>query len=183
MQLISRGRENGLSVVDLSRKTGYDPKTCHYLVEKLLELNLMYECFILLDDMINNMYLLSVKLKKAGVGANFCIHKYFFERSETWKTVQAEADEATQAENDQDDEPIDDDNESKHGSVRFDPIDSRHLSSLPLIKSRLVKLLKNSPSNIYKYANLIVAIVSFQSTKDLYGLNIWRSGLLESGED
>ena len=42
LQLISRGRESGLSVVDLSRKTGYDPKTCHYLVDKLLELNLVY---------------------------------------------------------------------------------------------------------------------------------------------
>ena len=42
LQLISRGRENGISTVDLSKKTGYDAKTCHYLVEKLLELGLMY---------------------------------------------------------------------------------------------------------------------------------------------
>ena len=42
LQLIARGRENGMSVVDLSRKTGYDAKTSHYLVEKLLDLNLMY---------------------------------------------------------------------------------------------------------------------------------------------
>lgn len=42
LQLISRGREAGISVVDLSKKTGYDPKACHYLVDKLLELNLMY---------------------------------------------------------------------------------------------------------------------------------------------
>ena len=42
LQLVSRGRESGISVVDLSKKTGYDPKTCHYLVDKLLELNLMY---------------------------------------------------------------------------------------------------------------------------------------------
>lgn len=41
LQLIARGREHGLSVVDLSKKTGYDAKTCHYLVDKLLELNLM----------------------------------------------------------------------------------------------------------------------------------------------
>ena len=42
LQLISRGRESGLSTVDLSKKTGYDAKTCHYLVDKLIELNLMY---------------------------------------------------------------------------------------------------------------------------------------------
>lgn len=41
LQLVSRGREKGISVVELSKKTGYDPKTCHYLVDKLLELNLM----------------------------------------------------------------------------------------------------------------------------------------------
>ena len=41
LQLIARGREQGLSTVDLSSQTGYDAKTSHYLVEKLLELNLM----------------------------------------------------------------------------------------------------------------------------------------------
>ena len=41
LQLISRGREAGLSAVDLSKKTGYDAKTCHYLVQKLIELNMM----------------------------------------------------------------------------------------------------------------------------------------------
>ncbi len=42
LQLICRGREAGLSAVDLSKKTGYDAKTCHYLIDKLVELNLMY---------------------------------------------------------------------------------------------------------------------------------------------
>ena len=41
LQLVSRGREDGISVVDLSKKTGYDAKTCHYLVEKLVELDYM----------------------------------------------------------------------------------------------------------------------------------------------
>jgi hypothetical protein len=96
-----------------------------------------------------------VKLKKAGVGANFCIHKYFFERSDTWKTVKAEEKSVTQ-ENEQDEEPGDDGTEP---SVRFNPIDARHLSSLPLLRSRLAKLLKNCPSNMHKYGNLVVAIV------------------------
>lgn len=42
LQLVSRGRERGISAVDLSKKTGYDAKTVHYLVEKLVSLNLVY---------------------------------------------------------------------------------------------------------------------------------------------
>ena len=31
-----------MTTVKLSNKTGYDPKTCHYLIDKLLELDYMY---------------------------------------------------------------------------------------------------------------------------------------------
>lgn len=41
LQLISRGREAGLSVIDLGKKTGYDQKTCFYLVLQLLSLDLV----------------------------------------------------------------------------------------------------------------------------------------------
>ncbi|PSR80716.1 hypothetical protein PHLCEN_2v6632 [Hermanssonia centrifuga] len=144
LQLVSRGRENGISVVDLSKKTGYDPKTCHYLVDKLLELNLIE------------------KRKKSGVGANFCIHKYFYERSEIWKIVQAEEDEANQAFLPKAEEVADDVEDltlaSNLGAIHFDPIDTRHLSSLPLIRARLEKLLKNSPHHMHAAQNLLVTI-------------------------
>ena len=42
LQLISRGREAGLSVIDLGKKTGYDQKTCFYVVLQLLSLDLVY---------------------------------------------------------------------------------------------------------------------------------------------
>lgn len=42
LQLIAQGRDAGISTVELSNKTGYDAKTCHYLITKLLELNLVY---------------------------------------------------------------------------------------------------------------------------------------------
>ena len=42
LQLISRGRESGLTVIDLGKKTGYDQKTCFYLVKQLLSLDLVY---------------------------------------------------------------------------------------------------------------------------------------------
>jgi hypothetical protein len=41
LQIITRGRDNGVSVVDLGRQTRYDQKTCFYLVKQLTELDLV----------------------------------------------------------------------------------------------------------------------------------------------
>ena len=41
LQLIARSREAGISVVDLSNKTGYDSKNCAYLTKQLQEMDLM----------------------------------------------------------------------------------------------------------------------------------------------
>lgn len=47
LQLITRGREQGISVVDLGKKTKYDQKTCFYLVKQLMEMDLVYVlCFL-----------------------------------------------------------------------------------------------------------------------------------------
>ena len=73
LQLISRARAPGLSVVDLGKKTGYDQKACWYVVQQLLELDLV------------------VKLRRAGVGANFCVHKHFYERETMWTDIRDEA--------------------------------------------------------------------------------------------
>ncbi|KAI0344000.1 hypothetical protein BDW22DRAFT_1355246 [Trametopsis cervina] len=151
LQLISRGREAGLSAVDLSKKTGYDAKTCHYLIDKLVELNLIE------------------KRKKSGVGANFCIHKYFFERSEIWKGVLAEEGKLRQLmvkkeEEDDGDMDMDDMDDAASGpsstivQIQFDPIDSRHLSSLAIVKDRVEKLLRNSPHYMHSAQNLLPTI-------------------------
>jgi len=42
LQLVTRGREKGISVVDLGKKSGYDQKTCFYLVKHLLDMDLVY---------------------------------------------------------------------------------------------------------------------------------------------
>ncbi|KAI0786110.1 hypothetical protein C8Q75DRAFT_304194 [Abortiporus biennis] len=149
LQLVSRGRDKGISVVDLSKKTGYDPKTCHYLVDKLLELNYIE------------------KRKKSGVGSNFCIHKYFFDRSPTWKTVLAEEAEANAI--DQLKTELDDDGEGNQepssSNITFEPIDLRHLSSLPLVRARVVKLLKASPHQMHTTHNLLVTVGFANPTK------------------
>lgn len=42
LQLITRGREEGISTVELGRKTKYDQKTIFYLIKQLMELGLVY---------------------------------------------------------------------------------------------------------------------------------------------
>ena len=42
LQIITRGRERGVSALELGKKSGYDQKTCFYIIKQLLELGLMY---------------------------------------------------------------------------------------------------------------------------------------------
>ncbi|KAG2345257.1 hypothetical protein BDR05DRAFT_1058382 [Suillus weaverae] len=153
LQLITRGREEGITTVELGRKTKYDQKTCFYVIKQLLELGLI------------------IKARRGGVGNHSCIHRYFVERSAFWQQIQQE--EA------KDDEPIvigeshpEDATPAEDGilsasplELDFEPVDSRHLSSLPLIKNRIVKLLKASQNNIHASNNLIITIGFTNPTK------------------
>ena len=42
LQIITRGREDGVTVVQLGQKTKYDQKTCFYLVRQLTEMDIVY---------------------------------------------------------------------------------------------------------------------------------------------
>ena len=48
LQIITRGREKGISVLDLGKKSGYDQKTCFYIIKQLVELGLVYVTAFLL---------------------------------------------------------------------------------------------------------------------------------------
>jgi hypothetical protein len=103
----------------------------------------------------------SVKKKKSGVGTNFVIHKYFYERDLSWQQIR---NEEAQAKDTLDvEQQLPDDLQSSEGdskvTITFDPIDSRHLSSLALVRGRLIKLLKASQNNMHSSTNLLVAIV------------------------
>jgi hypothetical protein len=87
------------------------------------------------------------------------------ERSAFWQQIQQE-----EAKDDepivigerhwQDATPVEDGTPSAASlELDFEPVDSRHLSSLPLIKNRIVKLLKASQNNIHASNNLIITIV------------------------
>ena len=45
LQIVTRGRERGVSVLDLGKKSGYDQKTCFYLIKQLVEIGLVYVHF------------------------------------------------------------------------------------------------------------------------------------------
>ncbi|KAI0359061.1 hypothetical protein OH77DRAFT_1396288 [Trametes cingulata] len=146
LQIITRGREQGVSVLDLGKKSGYDQKTCFYIIKQLVELGLV------------------VKLRRPGVSTNLCVHKYFYERSPVWQQVAEEEKKAVSEEKEGDKEALSDDeidqaDETKpFEPVHFDPIDSRHLSSMPLLKSRLTKLLKNCPHYMHTSSNIMLKI-------------------------
>ncbi|KAF8506874.1 hypothetical protein F5888DRAFT_45373 [Russula emetica] len=152
LQFITRGREHGISTVDLGKKTGYDQKTCFYLIKQLLELELV------------------VKLRRGGVGTNFCVHKYFFERSPLWRQIQDEGVSSSKDIQEADMGGLDNEETAStqdgfQAPVQFDPIDARHLSSLSLIQSRIVKLLKHSESHTHPSNNVLVTIGFLNPTK------------------
>ncbi|KAJ3835083.1 hypothetical protein F5878DRAFT_328184 [Lentinula raphanica] len=154
LQVITRGRVDGVTVVELGQRTKYDQKTCFYLVKQLTDLNLV------------------VKVRRGGVGTHFVIHRYFFERSPHWKAIRdeelqaelnaknAQSAEGLAAAEGQEEEEI-----ANVASLGFTPIDSRHLSSLPLVRGRVVKLLKASTNNMHVSNNMIVTLGFARPTK------------------
>ena len=50
LQLISRSRDEGISVLEIGKKLRTDQKTCYHLVKQLLELDLMYVYFVSLQE-------------------------------------------------------------------------------------------------------------------------------------
>ncbi|CAK5265268.1 unnamed protein product [Mycena citricolor] len=153
LQLVTRGRDNGISVIQLGQQSKYDQKTCFYLIKQLTELDLV------------------VKVRRGGINSNFCIHKYFYERNEAWKSIReeelrakAEDDVPPPADNDVDLEEDEADPE-RLKALDFTPIDARHLSSLPLIKARVLKLLKSSKNQMHASQNMLIAIGFNHPTK------------------
>lgn len=110
-----------------------------------------------------------MKKKKSGVGTNFVIHKYFYERDPSWQQIRDEEAQAQVLEDAQEDdqpealEDLDANEGPSQVVMNFDPIDARHLSSLPLVRARIVKLLKASENNLHASNNMLIAIVGYQS--------------------
>ncbi|KAF8687602.1 B-block binding subunit of TFIIIC, partial [Rhizoctonia solani] len=152
LQLITRTRREGISVVDISKQSGYDPKTCFYLVQTLVNLGHIH------------------KIKVGGAAGNICIHKNFYDDQCEWK--KAEKEMAYDTKKGQGPRPAspaasedEDENAGKEfsGTIQFDPIDNRHISNIAVIKSRLHRLLSHMPHGVHVYRNLLFGIVSLPS--------------------
>ncbi|KAG6837874.1 hypothetical protein H0H93_013027 [Arthromyces matolae] len=151
LQIITRGRENGVTVVELGQRSKYDQKTCFYLVRQLTELDLV------------------VKVRRGGVGTHFVIHRHFYDRSPHWKAIREEEDQAETSHK----APVDPttdvyEEEEKNTDIQsldFTPIDARHLSSLPLIRGRVVKLLKASKNQMHASNNMLITLGFANPTK------------------
>lgn len=191
LQIITRGRERGVSVLDLGKQSGYDQKTCFYILKQLVELDLVYGTAppYSLDRITDARFLIRVKLRQPGVSTNIAVHKYFYERSPIWQQIVAEekkaVSEAQVKDEDGESEEDDDEEETKPLTpVHFDPIDSRHLSSIAVLKSRLTKLLKACPHSMHTSNNLMLKIVSPVRIKGgLSAESLCIVGFQESNQD
>jgi oxalate---CoA ligase len=172
LQIITRGRESGVTMVELGQRTVYDgkncydQKTCFYLVSKLMDQNLVYGFFPWLKE--PNSCLVSVKLSRAGTSTHCVIHKYFYDRSPAWAAIREEEAQAKAKAEQQDASPADETEDDAAAlamahALDFTPIDTRHLSSFPLVRGRLIRLLKASQNQMHAANNILLALVSFLS--------------------
>lgn len=123
-----------------------------------------------------------MKVRRGGVGTHFCIHKYFFDRSPSWKAIR---DEETRAEDTQKKTESrktefpgeEEDGNTNIQSLDFTPIDARHLSSLPLIRARVVKLLKASRNQMHASNNMLITLVGNLLTvrnRPIFNISFYR---------
>ncbi|QRV85442.1 B-block-binding subunit of tfiiic protein [Ceratobasidium sp. AG-Ba] len=149
LQLITRARTEGISVTDISRQSGYDPKTCFYFVKILVDLGHIH------------------KIKVGGTAVNICVHKSFYKQC-AWRvparkmTQEAEIECAAEEDNEEDDE-VDGANQEFTANIQFEPIDNRHMSNIAVVKARIKRLLRHMPNGLHVYRHLLEAI-GFKST-------------------
>jgi len=90
------------------------------------------------------------------------IHRYFFDKNPHWRAIREEenkAEEEDKITRESYEEALEEESTTEKTVLDFTPIDARHLSSLPLVRSRVVKLLKASKNHIHESNNMLITIV------------------------
>jgi oxalate---CoA ligase len=126
-----------------------------------------------------------VKVRRGGVGTHFCIHKYFFSRNLSWKAIRDEEIEAEALKLSKpmgEPDLVEDEDTQDLQPLTFTPIDARHLSSLPLISARVVRLLKASKNHIHASNNMLITLVRCSSFLIISNLII-SSGVFKSNQN
>ena len=101
-----------------------------------------------------------VKLARAGVGGNFCVLKHFYDTSPMWRRIREEGNKQNDAPAIKSDEQI----AKTKGSLNFGPIGAFHLADLNVLRSRVIKLLLNSPNRTHVAKDLILTLVSLPTS-------------------
>lgn len=105
------------------------------------------------------------------------IHHYFFDKNPHWKAIREEeykAEEEDKIARDVNEEVFEEQVPAEKPALDFTPVDARHLSSLPLVRSRVVKLLKASKNYIHESNNMLITIVRHLLPRAKEGLYIYR---------
>jgi hypothetical protein len=89
---------------------------------------------------------------------NFCIHKYFYENSPSWKKVREE-ENAIQNEKPDEGDETEEAGDARQYFIQFEPMDKRALASLAVLRSRIVKLLENSENSMFPLTNIAPHVV------------------------
>ncbi|KAG8693487.1 hypothetical protein FRC09_010467 [Ceratobasidium sp. 395] len=145
LQLITRSRREGVSVADISRQSGYDPKTCFYFIKILVDLGHV------------------LKIKVGGAAVNVCVHKSFYDDQCVWKQAAKEEaaepnfDVGAEAQGEENDEN-DDASGEYTSNFQFELIDNRHMSNPTVVKTRIERLLRHMPEGLHVYRYLLEAI-------------------------
>ncbi|KAF7340022.1 B-block-TFIIIC domain-containing protein [Mycena venus] len=137
LQIIARGRDNGVSVLALGQTSKYDQKTCFYLVRQLVELDLIVKQFG------TKKCVQQQQKPKHPHRRRRAQHRRFPSRKTTCLLLLRR----------------------NPPGLHFTPIDARHLSSMPLVKGRIIKLLKASKNLMHASNNMLIAIGFANPTK------------------
>ncbi|KZT51173.1 hypothetical protein CALCODRAFT_503868 [Calocera cornea HHB12733] len=160
LQLVARAREKGITFVELSRITGYGAGSVFYLIKQLEIAGLVKKVATV-----------------ARSGTQMAVHTHFWFNHPDWQGIRAEEthetvipsniDRSGQAGVVADNTPAqeEDDDLVEAGSLHFDLMDDRHLSSPDIILGRIIKLLEHSKNNCHRQIDMLTRLGLPRPTK------------------
>ncbi|TIB38264.1 hypothetical protein E3P86_01725 [Wallemia ichthyophaga] len=146
LTFISRSKENGITFIEMTKMTGFDSKSIFYCVKILLEMDLVVKMHTIYQ----------------GATTNVAIHRKFLANSRHYQAqAQTESTSQTKDDSDREMDVCDEEGEQIRGSdglPQFSPLNEAHLNNAPLLRSRILKLIRNCPNRIIHHKFIFVKI-------------------------